>query len=164
MVIMYSCPLIFFFFFCLTGLTKPEAARVVGGVCSYSVNLVPSSVSGWVFSDNWKSENEWLHKGMQDVCLPLCQMCGLGYESNLPDLSYYAGRFIKAGFLALGPCLICRWNLQWFNSMQAADKFTGTNKEAESPHPFPMNDSKFPDLASTNKDFNLFFLNHSFSC
>lgn len=47
MVIMYSCPLIF-----LTGLTKLEAARVVGGVCSYSVNLVPSSVSGWVFSDN----------------------------------------------------------------------------------------------------------------
>ena len=43
--------------------------------------------------------------------------------------------------------------------MQAEDKFTGTNKEAESPRPFPMNDSKFPDLASTNKDFNLFFLN-----
>ena len=30
--------------------------------------------------------------------------------------------------------------------------------------PFPMNDSKFPDLASTNKDSRLFFLNHSFSC
>ena len=48
---------------------------------------------------------------MTGVCLPLYQRCGLGYERGLLDLSYYAGHFIKAGFLALGPCLIMSFGL-----------------------------------------------------
>lgn len=91
--------------------------------------------------------------------LPLCQMCGLGYESNLPDLSYYAGRSSRLVSLALASSVDGIYSDSAVCKLQT--NLQAQTRKQESPHPFPMNDSKFPDLASTNKDFNI-FLNHSF--